>query len=1277
MNLPYRLLKSAGIILIALIVLAMAAALAVRFVFAPNIDHFREQIEQRLSARTGQHVTIGKLAIDWTGIVPRLRLRALQVADQSADPTDTPMLTVGEAVASLDWASALQLQLEPAAVEIQQIHLNMTRDRQNRIWLLGRRLDSDNAHSTPEAVDAGHITLAPLSDLLQSLPEITVLNGSFSWIDQTRPQAGPFTLSDFTLQLTKNRTKRVLSASARLPAHVGHSIQLLSSLQQDSSAGKQAQDGGASKPTQGSSAGRQMQGSGAVKQVQNSGTGKQTPVWSGNMRVSVLNTDVLAARPWFDIPPKVKSGLVSHAVVDLQIDRNVPQNMMVAYGLEKVRIEDRIRNHAFIIAADSLTSRLSSSFTSVVNEFNRWRVSEHESGATENISYPSVQFESSVRGFYYKDPVIFENPLLIDEASVRGDFSRNSVQEPRVNFTRAIVKNRDLQMEGAGTWRSDVNSDNGIVDLSGSLRAVSLPHLHNYLPNVMDPDAREWLKDAFQSGELSSAEFELKGIVDDFPFGLAPDSGSFRLRGTYADLLLNYHQKDIRGKRWPVVNSDSGTIHFQNDQIIIDSVQAFYTMPDGQRLDLDAFHGVVSSLEKNTTVDLQAKAKGRAEDFLTFTKISPLGDLINNVLDEAQGSGQWTIPIDLFIPVLDADNSRISGSIHLQDGRFRLTPDFPWAEHLEGEMPFTETQLQAKAVKGVMLGGKVVFDGPIGTVGKPLSINGTLTAAGLHQLIPVQGMQRISGSTNYTSQVHFSPGGRVKVQFKSDLSGLATRFPDGLSKPASARWPTTIIWRANDGAKDNGKRYLDIRIDGTRTQAILEHDVNSSKGPYFSRGTIGVNRAAELGQPGLTVLAQNPTLDAQAWDDIVDEFADSGSTDRERQILPDVSYVAIQTPAFLVKGQTLTDATLAATKTGGLWNLQLNADQVQGSGTWAPGVRARAPGNLIVRLDTLNIIESVNDRADKPTPLQTDSDAAKARAGTTQPLPRLDFSVKRLTVYGKEMGQMILKGYPLPDSNDWQVDYFSLVNEGGSLAAQGAIRQQGTAKDLQLKGKIVVSDLGRFLETYQWGGVIKNGNGQMDAEIDWRNVQDLDLAMLNGSLSGSLQQGRLESVQSSAVKALELLSLQSFRRLPKFGETLGNSVQSGLTFDTMRSRLRLDAGRLFVEDFRLNGPSSAIVASGATNLKTESLDFQAVVVPKLDVSGASVLAGTIVNPAVGVGAFLTQWLLQAPLQRALTVKYHVTGNWDKPLFNDMALPSDAELKSREAEKKVDELYRSQ
>ena len=1253
MNLPYRLLKTAGIVLLALIALVVAALLALRFLLAPNIDYFRPQIEQRLSAETGQNVSIKKLAIDWAGIVPRLRLSQLQIAESdtgkhtevSGDSNSAPLLSIGEAFASADWKQALHGRLDPAWVEIRDIHLNVTRDRMGRIWALGRRLDSDNINSTPTAVDAANLNLEPVSDLLERLPDMTVLNGSVSWNDATRAEAGPFTLSDFTLQLNRNGGKRILSASARLPKAAGQSIQMLGNLQQDTSA--------AGHPA----------------------------TWSGHLRVSVIKLDMMAARPWFDIPEKVKSGSLSHAVVDMEVVQNLPRDMVVAYGLENIRVEDHVRNHEFVIAADSLTARLSSSFTSVINEFNRWRLPETQLPAGGRLQYRPVRFESTVKGFYYKDAVVFENPIHIDQASVAGNFGRDDQQEPKVNFDRASVANEDLQLQGKGSWRFDENSDNGIVDLTGTLGNVSLPNLHNYLPNVMDADARQWLKSAFEKGRLSDAQFRLNGVVDDFPYGLAPDAGHFLLEGSYENLLLNYHQKDIRGKRWPVVNSDNGRIHFRNDEIIIDSAQAFYAMPEGQRLNLDSFHGVVSSLEKNTTVDIQASARGRAEDFLTFTHISPLGDLINNVLDEAEASGQWTIPLTLHIPVLDADNSTISGSIQFDNSRFRLTPDFPWASALRGVMTFNESELMAKSVTGTMLGGKVVLDGPIGTPGKPLSIQGDLTAEGLKEMIPVRGMNRITGGTTYTSLVHFFTGGRVKVDFKSNLAGLAMRFPDGMGKPAAARWPTTITWRPAEGNRDNGKRYLEINIEGSRTQAIFEHDINTERGPYFSRGTIGMRRPARLGSAGLTILAKNPTVDTGAWEEVTEEFSDRTAGGDGRQTLPDVSRVEIDSDALRIKDQTLTAARLMAQKDGKQWALTLSSDQAMGSGTWVPASGKSDSGSLVVRLDSLNVIRSPSQNANSTdtagnTAAGTGTDTSSSAKGKTSRLPRLDLAVKKLTVYGMEMGQLILKGYQPAGSDDWKLDYFSLVNPGGSLAAQGSVSQQGRKKDLDMKGKIVVSDLGKFLETYQLGGVIQNGKGTIDMDVAWKNMQDMDIATLNGNLNAELKDGRLESVKSSAVKALELLSLQSFRRLPRFGQTLGNSMQEGLSFDTVRSRLRFDSGRLFVDDFRLNGPSSAIVASGMTNLKTENLDFQAVVVPKLDVSGASVLAGTIVNPAVGVGAFLTQWLLQAPLQRALTMRYHVTGNWTEPLLNDVPLPSETELKASDPDARIDDLYRS-
>jgi len=54
-----------------------------------------------------------------------------------------------------------------------------------------------------------------------------------------------------------------------------------------------------------------------------------------------------------------------------------------------------------------------------------------------------------------------------------------------------------------------------------------------------------------------------------------------------------------------------------------------------------------------------------------------------------------------------------------------------------------------------------------------------------------------------------------------------------------------------------------------------------------------------------------------------------------------------------------------------------------------------------------------------------------------------------------------------------------------------------------------------------------------------------------------------------------------------------------------------------------------------------------VVVPELNAGSAS-LAYATVNPAVGLGAFVGQWLLREPLRQASAREFRVTGRWDAP-----------------------------
>jgi uncharacterized protein YhdP len=53
------------------------------------------------------------------------------------------------------------------------------------------------------------------------------------------------------------------------------------------------------------------------------------------------------------------------------------------------------------------------------------------------------------------------------------------------------------------------------------------------------------------------------------------------------------------------------------------------------------------------------------------------------------------------------------------------------------------------------------------------------------------------------------------------------------------------------------------------------------------------------------------------------------------------------------------------------------------------------------------------------------------------------------------------------------------------------------------------------------------------------------------------------------------------------------------------------------------------------------------VVPEIN-AGAASLAYAAINPAIGLGTFVAQWLLRRPLIAANTREFHVTGGWDDP-----------------------------
>ena len=99
-----------------------------------------------------------------------------------------------------------------------------------------------------------------------------------------------------------------------------------------------------------------------------------------------------------------------------------------------------------------------------------------------------------------------------------------------------------------------------------------------------------------------------------------------------------------------------------------------------------------------------------------------------------------------------------------------------------------------------------------------------------------------------------------------------------------------------------------------------------------------------------------------------------------------------------------------------------------------------------------------------------------------------------------------------------------------------------------------------------------------------------------------------------------------------------------------------------VEPLRIKGPAAQIEMQGESDLKNETQNLQVVVRPELGTMAAAGVA--LVNPVVGAATLLANAVLQNPLSRIFSYRYHVTGSWSDPQVDkagDMLLDGKAKL----------------
>lgn len=1173
------------------------AFLALRYAVLPNIDTWRDQIAQQVSSVLDTQVRVGKVSAQWTGLHPRIALTDVVLLD----PQGSQALRLPEVQAVISWRSLLDLAPSFSSLDVSGMQLSMRRDASNRLWVMGKSYRLD-------AADDEFVLGDRAVQWLLSNRRVVLRGGALNWMDERR-SAPDLALRDVELVLQNDGKRHALSLSAVLPPELGARMQMLGQFRFDSL-----------------QAGRSL-------------------AWDeldGELYLDIEDMRPLGWQPWVDQPQNLASGHVS-ARAWLGVRSGMPDTLVWDAKIENGHWIFDERNQ---IKAGFLHFYTKGSWVAYRQIFDRELLAAEPD---------SIEISIQARNWTGEAKEEFAHALKFDRIDYQGAARRGVDGLLGVRASRLELDNADLHGVMQGTWTQGAGDSAGTMDLEGRLMRGRAQAIVDYLPLTVDEDARQWMAAGILAGTVADTRFMVKGELDHFPYETEPEKGDFLLEGRFRDGVIDYVPAENGEPGWPRLEDLSGSVRLHRADLRIQAPKGVMRPTPHHAIDLKNVTARIPNIEEGSILTVSGATQARGADYLALSAHSPLGDLLDGALDEVSSTGNWRVPLSLTVPLFDTDSTTVEGEVQFQGGNLRFMPDMPVFGQVQGKLLFTQAGVQARQVRGRFLGGELAVMGGLGSAQPGLTLRGTATSAALTDYVKLAGMKRLQGQAPYVATIHGGFSGPAQVAVTTSLQGMALDFPPPFGKHASETLNVKATWKSHEKQKDN----MALHLETDHGQAMLVHKRDSGQTPYFHAGAIGVGQAPALPEQGLRLDILYPEFDGDSWNQLIDEFSEplhEADATQVASIFPEMMQVRLQAEKARIYGVPLDQLTYTASRPGPQqWRVDISSSQTAGTLFWREA-QGRVAGQVDAKFDRL-------DLGQDPALSDEEKSAAKETVPTVSDdfdIPAINLYVKHFRLYGRHVGELSLIGINQARGDVWSLEQVELNSPHANLKGSGTWRLSGADRGLSVNANVDVEDMGAYLAQLGYDALMQGGRGTLHGNFHWRNLPwDYSKSDLSGDVIFELDKGRFSGLGSRSARLLELLSLQSIQRLATLDLNVKGVTKEGFPFNTLRGDLQIGQGILSTQGYRISGPIGTIVIDGKANWLNETLDLRAAVAPHLDASGAAVAAGIALNPIVGVGAFLAQWLLQMSLRDVMAVEYRIHGSWDDPILEDVPVKKEA------------------
>ncbi|WP_062310358.1 YhdP family protein [Polynucleobacter sinensis] len=785
---------------------------------------------------------------------------------------------------------------------------------------------------------------------------------------------------------------------------------------------------------------------------------------------------------------------------------------------------------------------------------------------------------------------------------------------------------------------------------------AKLASAHRYLPVTMDKDSRQYLSKAFESGEIQSGTLHIKGDPDQIPFPTG-QAGELTLhlpisKAIYKPSPLLPTNQGI----WSAFTNVSGNIDMKQSTLTVDIDKAAY-----KKVALANVRAQIPNVSaKQMTLLINGVANGDGSDMLDYLFASPVGIQQPHLAKNLSLTGPVNLDLGIKIPLSGSDDANFDAKLMLPGNKVQWE-GIPPLENLKGRIRITENNPEFEDVSANFLGGALkIASAPSAANNTSFTISGDINASFIKDYFLANTKSQIhpalltamSGSTKYDGLINFNKSGS-QTNLKFDLRNWASAAPEPAKKLAGSPMLGQISLRTYSDKKSNL-----VRADWSGKfgdQYFIQGNVGADN---VFRNSLGIGAPMNVPQQGLALHLASNELNLDKWLDFLGagKVSKKAGEDKASDVVDSDVQISVQLKKLTAFDREWNDFNLNAFEKNRLWQIRLNSPQIAGQIQWHPASAEQSSGLINGRLTRLKLPPQM--ASNELISQDTTSKNAQARNKPTptraplspQSIPSLDLMIDDLGWTKAQLGTVKIKTKTSQDT--LKIESVQVNNPQGISTITGqwlgktplANEQSSITADMNIK------DAGEIISRWSNPKSVEGGQGKLTAKLNWTgSIFSPAYDSLSGSVDLDLTKGRLLEVNTDGAKLLDVLSLQSLFRFATLDlqGSLGNLATKGTPFNSINSNFEIAQGIAQTKQFTMILDQARVAMTGQINIPQETQDLRITIFPTIDATAGS-LAAFAINPIIGLGAVLGQFLITNQINRTMQTDYLVQGSWKNP-----------------------------